>query len=112
MQEILNSEYERGYEDGYRDACFDNVFLSDSIQELLNAEEYEAIDSLRKIYTNSAVFGNYVVDVSNNIIHTSDCKCVDDISYQNMHLYATIDGAVGAGYIECDKCISSVQTDF
>lgn len=111
MQEIRDSEYEKGYEDGYEDACFDNIFLSDSTQELLDAEEYEAIDSLRKIYTNSAVFGNYVADVSNNIVHMADCKCVDDIYYQNMCLFTSIDRAIGAGYVECNLCISNSQTD-
>lgn len=98
-------EYERGYEDGYQEAFYDNVRLIDVVIELLANEEFDAIDSIREIYTDEGVFGKYVIDISTDTIHSTLCPCFQEIAYENMEIYGNLEYALENGYNACEICI-------
>lgn len=109
LLEAGGREYEKGYEDGYNEgyeqATYDYVLLIDVVNDLLDNEEYEVIEGIRKYVTDSGVFGDYVIDTSTNIIHDINSDCFSDIPYEHMNPTSNLNLAIEKGCTACGLCI-------
>ena len=97
--------YEVGFEEGIEFAREDDVWLDQVVEELMYIEEYEAVDSLRKIYNDEAILGEYIADSANNVIHHFDCQLVQFVLYETMDVHANYDYVLRQGFKQCNLCI-------
>lgn len=62
---------------------YDEVF-DEIVADLKSDHEYQAIDAFRREYGDKKVFGDYVVDLSTRVIHSTDGKCSSKIKSSNI----------------------------
>ena len=100
--------YNVGYSDGYDDAFLESTPLALAVDELLSAGLYAAVQDLHTIYTNRALFGPYVADWSQMLVHDASCSMVDDMVFyhpQDITGYLSLEGALEKGFSPC-SCLS------
>ena len=102
------SEYASDYDYISIDEAQDYV-LQNVAYDLIDENEFDALTTLRKMYGDVSVFGDYVLDVQNNIVHATSDLCSSQIKSDNIKEYAMY---VGEGLEDnsaelCLKCIPS-----
>lgn len=102
--------YNVGYSNGYDDAIWENTPLALAVDELLSAGLYAAVQDLHTIYPNSILFGPYVADWSQMLVHDASCTMVDDMVFyhpQDITGYLSLEGALDQGLSPCQSCSPS-----
>ena len=87
----IRNDYEIGFDEGYglgyKEGCDDTkaeledtmCYPEEIISNLLTSGEPQGVESLREVYINSWLLGEYVGDWDTMIYHKADSKCGDKV---------------------------------
>lgn len=73
LDEVARDHDYLDYSEAYDIAFYDIMY------NLSKEHEYQGIDSLRRVYGDKELYGDYIVDLSNKVIHSTSADCSSDV---------------------------------